>query len=44
VARTEGHSLFRQIAAYLNAQWISTPFGKAWTATAVANAQRLIEA
>jgi DNA invertase Pin-like site-specific DNA recombinase len=43
-AQAEGHTSLRQIAAYLNAQTITTPRGKQWTATAVANAQRLIAA
>jgi DNA invertase Pin-like site-specific DNA recombinase len=37
-ARAEGHTSLRQIAAYLNAQTITTPRGKNWTATAVAHA------
>jgi DNA invertase Pin-like site-specific DNA recombinase len=41
-AQDEGRTSLRQIAAYLNAQSIPTPRGKAWTATAVSNAQRLI--
>ena len=39
-ARSEGHTSLRQIAAYLNAQTITTPRGKNWTATAVAHAIR----
>jgi DNA invertase Pin-like site-specific DNA recombinase len=42
-ARAEGHTSLRKIAAYLNERSIGTPRGKQWTATAVANAQRLIE-
>jgi len=42
-ALAEGHTALRQIAAYLNERTITTPRGKQWTATAVANAQRLIE-
>lgn len=38
-----GHTSLRQIAAYLNEQQITTPRGREWTATAVANAQRLLE-
>jgi DNA invertase Pin-like site-specific DNA recombinase len=37
-ARSEGNTSLRQIAAYLNAQTITTPRGKQWTATAVAHA------
>jgi DNA invertase Pin-like site-specific DNA recombinase len=37
-ARSEGNASLRQIAAYLNAQTITTPRGKQWTATAVAHA------
>jgi DNA invertase Pin-like site-specific DNA recombinase len=44
VAQSEGHTSLRQIAAYLNSLQITTPRGKNWTATAVANAQRLIKA
>jgi len=43
-ARKAGCTSLRQIAAHLNAQEIPTPRGFAWTATAVANALRLIEA
>lgn len=42
-ARQQGNTSLRQIAAYLNAQGIQTPRGKQWTATAVANANRLIQ-
>jgi hypothetical protein len=43
-AQAEDHTSLCQIAAYLNAQPITTPRGRHWTATAVANAQRLIAA
>ncbi|MEO8313249.1 MAG: recombinase family protein [Pseudomonadota bacterium] len=43
-AQSEGHTSLRQIAKHLNEQCITTPRGKLWTATAVANAVRLIEA
>jgi DNA invertase Pin-like site-specific DNA recombinase len=43
-ARAQGHTSLRRIAEYLNALEITTPRGKQWTATAVANVQRLIEA
>ncbi len=43
-ARAEGCSSLRTIAAYLNHREITTPRGKCWTATAVANTLRLIEA
>ena len=42
-ARVAGHLSLRAIAAYLNGMQISTPRGKQWTATAVANAQRMVE-
>lgn len=41
-AREAGNTSLRQIAAYLNGLEITTPRGKAWTATAVKNAQALI--
>jgi DNA invertase Pin-like site-specific DNA recombinase len=43
-ARAEGHTSLSRIAAYLNQQSITTPRGKNWTATAVANASKLIAA
>jgi DNA invertase Pin-like site-specific DNA recombinase len=43
-AQAKGHSSLHQIAAYLNDQSITTPRGKAWTATAVKNALALIAA
>ena len=43
-ARGAGHTSLRKIAAYLNDLEISTPHGKAWTATAVRNAQLQIAA
>jgi hypothetical protein len=43
-AREAGCASLRQVAAYLNNLEITTPRGKCWTATAVANAQRLIAA
>lgn len=43
-AREAGCESLRTIAAYLNEREITTPRGKAWTPTAVANAVRLIEA
>jgi len=42
-ARSAGCASLRTIAAYLNEREITTPRGKAWTATAVANTLRLIE-
>jgi DNA invertase Pin-like site-specific DNA recombinase len=42
-ARAENCTSLRQIAAYLNSKGITTPRGKSWTATAVRNAQKLIE-
>lgn len=41
-AREAGCTSLRQIAAHLNDLEITTPRGKAWTATAVRNAQALI--
>lgn len=41
-ARAQGCASLRQVAAYLNAQGIQTPRGRLWTATAVANAQKII--
>jgi DNA invertase Pin-like site-specific DNA recombinase len=43
MARSEGYNSLRQVAEYLNGLEITTPRGKRWTATAVANAQRLID-
>jgi DNA invertase Pin-like site-specific DNA recombinase len=43
-ARTDGKNSLRQIASYLNEREITTPRGKAWTATAVANTLRLLAA
>jgi len=43
-AREIGCTSLRSIAEYLNGLEITTPRGKRWTATAVANAQRLIDA
>jgi DNA invertase Pin-like site-specific DNA recombinase len=43
-ARKAGFTTLRPIAEYLNDQGITTPRGKAWTATAVANTLRLIKA
>jgi DNA invertase Pin-like site-specific DNA recombinase len=42
-ARAEGHMSLRRIAAYLNEQTITTPRGKQWTPTAVANAMTYSE-
>jgi DNA invertase Pin-like site-specific DNA recombinase len=42
-AREAGHLSLRAIAAYLNQMQIPTPRGKSWTATAVANAHRMID-
>jgi len=41
-ARAAGHKSLRAIAGYLNELEITTPRGKAWTATAVSNALKLI--
>jgi DNA invertase Pin-like site-specific DNA recombinase len=43
-AQAEGHTSLHQIAAYLNAQSISTPRGKQWTATAVKNVLAILKA
>ncbi len=43
-ARQAGCVSLRQVAAHLNKLGITTPRGKAWTATAVKNAQRFIAA
>jgi DNA invertase Pin-like site-specific DNA recombinase len=43
-ARAKGHTSLRKIAEYLNGLEITTPRGKRWTATAVANAEKLIAA
>lgn len=42
-ARAAGYASLRKVAAYLNDLEITTPRGKQWTATAVANAQRVLE-
>ena len=39
-----GHTSLRAIATFLNERSITTPRGKAWTATAVANARKLLAA
>jgi DNA invertase Pin-like site-specific DNA recombinase len=39
-----GHTSLRAIAEFLNTLEITTPRGKAWTATAVRNAQQLLKA
>ena len=43
-ARAAGYTSLRQIAEFLNAREITTPRGKAWTATAVRNAEALLSA
>jgi DNA invertase Pin-like site-specific DNA recombinase len=42
-ARAAGCNSLRQIAEYLNGLEVTTPRGKQWTATAVKNAQALID-
>jgi DNA invertase Pin-like site-specific DNA recombinase len=42
-ARVAGCSSLRQVAEHLDDLGITTPRGKSWTATAVANAEKLIE-
>ncbi len=41
-ARAEGCASLRTVAAYLNERAITTPRGRQWTATAVANAVRML--
>lgn len=43
-ARAIGCTSLRKVAAHLNGLEITTPRGKRWTATAVANAERLMDA
>lgn len=43
-ARVEGCNSLRSIANYLNEREVLTPRGKRWTATAVRNAQQLLDA
>lgn len=43
-ARASGATSLRQIAAFLNERSITTPRGKAWTATAVSRALKQLEA
>jgi DNA invertase Pin-like site-specific DNA recombinase len=41
-ARALGHTSLRAVAEFLNSREVTTPRGKAWTATAVRNAERMI--
>ena len=41
-ARALGHTSLRAVAGFLNSREVTTPRGKAWTATAVRNVERMI--